>query len=365
MPRQARFPRPCRSVLKLMRTLIHHDGSLGDTLLSLPCFIAINASSSSIHFVGHQHIAELLNEAGYADTFSSADSRYFSSLYTAADERVREFLASFERAFIFTTLNDSPVAANIGTIVPRTRTIAVVPPDGAGIHTAVYRLAQLPAPLQSPPDPVLKLSGMHGNDAQVLLGDAGRVGNRLLVAVHPGSGGRRKCWPLERYFELIARLAKGPRPFFLLFSGPAEEDLKERIDRFVLGRDDAVHVAGGKLTAAASMLSRCDLYVGNDSGFSHLAAAMNCHVLALFGPTDPAVWKPMGSRVEVVSAGYAAPVDLLSVETVYRKAASLLGQSPIPDRLSGGLSLESEHKNGRMALSPVRQKSTLSAAVRQ
>jgi ADP-heptose:LPS heptosyltransferase len=312
-----------------MRTLIHHGGSLGDSLLSLPCIRAIKSSASSIHFIGQRDIAELLNKAGCAATFSSADSADYSSLYTAADERTREFLASFDRAFIFTTLSDSPVAANIGAVVPRTMTIAAVPPEGAGIHTADYRLAQLRLPLHCAPAPVLRLSGMQANNAQRLLGDAGRVGGRLLVAVHPGSGGRRKCWPLERYFELIARLAADPHPFFLLFSGPAEEDVKEQIDRFVLGRNDAVHIAGGKLTAAASLLSQCNLYVGNDSGFSHLAAAVNCRVLALFGPTDPAVWKPVGIHVEVVSAGCASSIDRLSVETVYRKAASLLAQNPV------------------------------------
>ncbi len=313
-----------------MRTLIHHGGSLGDSLLSFPCISAIKANTSSIHFIGQRDIAEILNKGGCAETFSSADSADYSSLYTAADERAREFLASFDRAFIFTTLSDSPVAANIGVVVPRTMTIATVPPEGAGIHAAVYRLAQLRLPLHCAPAPVLRLSGMHEHNAHRLLGGAaGHLGGRLLVAVHPGSGGRRKCWPLDRYFELIARLARDPRPFFLLFSGPAEEDLKEQIDRFVLGRNDAVHIAGGKLSAAASLLSQCNLYVGNDSGFSHLAAAVNCHVLALFGPTDPAVWKPSGIQVEVVSAGCAVPIDRLSVETVYRKAASLIAQNPV------------------------------------
>ncbi len=311
-----------------MRTLIYHGGSLGDSLLSLPCIMAIKADSSTVHFIGQRDIAELLNKAGYAETFSSVDSADYVSLYTATSDHAREFLASFDRAFIFTTLSDSPLAANIGSVIPRTMTIAAIPPQGAGIHAAAYRLAQLSPPLQSSQAPVLRLSGVHENTAQRLCTDAGRSGGRLLVAIHPGSGGRRKCWPLESYFELIARLARDHRLFFLLFSGPAEEDLKERIDRFVLGRHDAVHFAGEEITAAASLLSRCNLYIGNDSGFSHLAAAVNCRVLTLFGPTDPAVWKPAGIHVEVISAGCDVPIDHLSVDPVYRKAALLLAQNP-------------------------------------
>jgi ADP-heptose:LPS heptosyltransferase len=50
----------------------------------------------------------------------------------------------------------------------------------------------------------------------------------------------------------------------------------------------------------AALLARCRLYVGNDSGLTHLAAAVGAETVAVFGPTDPAVWAPRGSRVRVV-----------------------------------------------------------------
>ncbi len=92
------------------------------------------------------------------------------------------------------------------------------------------------------------------------------------VAIHPFSGSAAKNWPLERFHELAARLGM-PVEFF---SGPEQiEDLYE------LG----CRIAGASL------------YVGNDSGITHLAAAVGTPVVALFGPTDPLVWAPRGARV--------------------------------------------------------------------
>jgi heptosyltransferase-3 len=315
---------------KLMKTLIHHGGSLGDTLLSLPSFEAIRKDSSSVHFIGGQDIAGFLNETGWVDTFSCAGSAVNASLYTSADVRARRFLESFDRAFVFTSQDDSPVAATIGAVIPRTRTITAVPPDSADIHVAAYRLAQHSGYERPLLPPTLTLS--LPDDAQELLAEAGCVDGRLPVAIHPGSGGKKKCWPLEKYCELVARIAGDFRPIFLFFSGPAEEQsVKKQIDRFSRSRQDVTHIADGSLRTAASLLSRCSLYIGNDSGFSHLAAATGCRVLALFGPTNPAVWGPLGN-VEIVSAGFPAPIDRIAVDTVFRVAASLLAPGTVLSR---------------------------------
>ncbi len=307
-----------------MKTLIYHGGSLGDTLLSLPCFDAIRKDSSSVHFIGGQDIAGLLNETGWVDSFSCAGSTVNASLYTSADTHARRFLASFDRAFVFTSQADSSVVAAIGSVIPCTRTINAVPPDGEGVHVAACRLAQLTGDALPPLPSTLKRSRMLPDDAQALFAEDGHIDGRLLVAVHPGSGGKKKCWPLEKYFELVARIARDSRSIFLFFSGPAEEQaLKKQIDRFSRSRNDVTHIADGGLLTAASLLSRCGLYIGNDSGFSHLAAATGCCVLALFGPTNPAVWKPLGN-VEIVSAGFPAPIDRIDVDTIFRMAASLL-----------------------------------------
>ncbi len=316
-----------------MKTLVHHDGALGDALLSLPCINAIKADSSSIHFQGRRDVAELLKQTGCADEVSSAGGAAYASLYAEADANARGFLARFDRAFVFTARSDSPLAANIGAVIRRTRVIRTVPPDGAGIPAALYRFAQLfPGPLP-PVFPLLHCPREYLDSARVLIEEAGCAGDRIPIAVHPGSGGTTKRWRLDRYFELVEKLRKSCRPFFLLFSGPAEEpDVKKQIDRFSLRCDDVLHISDRKLIEAASLLSLCGLYIGNDSGFTHLAAAVGCGVIALFGPTDPALWKPAGPRVEVISAGFPGAVDEISAAAVYEKAVSLLAAISVLNR---------------------------------
>jgi ADP-heptose:LPS heptosyltransferase len=111
------------------------------------------------------------------------------------------------------------------------------------------------------------------------------------AALHPGSGSERKNWPIERYRELAHLLErKGLRTVWVL--GPAE--------------DEGCAPAGStvwhspSLVDLAAFLARCELYVGNDSGVTHLAAASGCPTVALFGPSNPAVWGPRGESGRIV-----------------------------------------------------------------
>ncbi len=101
------------------------------------------------------------------------------------------------------------------------------------------------------------------------------------TVIHPFSGSPRKNWPLENFRRLAAVL--GPCRWC---AGP-----EEPLDGAVRFED---------LYDLACWLASARLYVGNDSGITHLAAAVGTPVIALFGPTDPAVWAPRGPRVQVV-----------------------------------------------------------------
>jgi ADP-heptose:LPS heptosyltransferase len=119
-----------------------------------------------------------------------------------------------------------------------------------------------------------------------------------LVALHPGSGGRHKCWPPDRYGRLCDRLtAMGYTP--VLTAGPADEGV---IQAVMAGASAArpVVVDQAPLTHLAGLLTRCRAMMGNDSGITHLAAAVGIPTIALFGPTDPAVWGPRGKTVRIV-----------------------------------------------------------------
>jgi hypothetical protein len=137
-----------------------------------------------------------------------------------------------------------------------------------------------------------------------------RLPERFL-AVHPGSGSPRKNWPADRFSSLIERL-RPPAPW-LVVGGPA--------DRAALapfrGRPDALFAEGLPIRVLGALLSAAGVFVGNDSGVSHLAAAWNAPTVALFGPTDARVWGPEGARVRVVQSA-TGEMGGMSVEEVER-----------------------------------------------
>jgi ADP-heptose:LPS heptosyltransferase len=114
------------------------------------------------------------------------------------------------------------------------------------------------------------------------------------LAIHPGSGSPAKNWPADR-LAALADARGGGRPW-LLVVGPADEEAAAPLCRCA----GALPVRELPVRVLGALLGRAGLYVGNDSGVSHLAAAAGAPTLALFGPTDPAVWSPVGPRVGTV-----------------------------------------------------------------
>jgi hypothetical protein len=137
------------------------------------------------------------------------------------------------------------------------------------------------------------------------------------LALHPGSGSARKNWPGQRFAELADTLA-ADRPF-LVVEGPADGDAGAPLRE----RDGAVVARELPLRTLGALLARAGLYVGNDSGVSHLAAAWGAPTLALFGPTDPVVWAPVGRFVRLLEAP-AGDLDRLEAATVAASAKDAL-----------------------------------------
>ncbi len=129
-------------------------------------------------------------------------------------------------------------------------------------------------------------------------------GERGTVVIHPFSGSKKKNWPLPSYYELAHRLHCRVE----WTAGPEEElDGAHRFE---------------DLGELAAWLRGARLYIGNDSGITHLAAALGVQTLAIFGPTDPAQWAPRGSNVTVVQRD---PLADLKVESVLAAANRLRG----------------------------------------
>ncbi len=136
--------------------------------------------------------------------------------------------------------------------------------------------------------------------------------------IHPGSGSPAKNWPIERFTELGLRLESlGHRVAWI--RGPAEPDAPAGVATFqVIDRPS--------LRALAATLARSRVFIGNDSGVSHLAGAVGAPTLVLFGPTRASVWRPDGPRVHLVPAR-RGKLTSIQVEDVVTAADALARSS--------------------------------------
>jgi ADP-heptose:LPS heptosyltransferase len=128
-----------------------------------------------------------------------------------------------------------------------------------------------------------------------------------VIAIHPGSGGRHKIWPLERCTELLTHLHRlHPGARFLAITGEAEHDsgltsrIREAWSHLPFEPADFL-----SLVELSKKLPQCAAFLGHDSGISHLAATCGVPCFLLFGPTDPAIWSPQGPSIRIVRSGDA------------------------------------------------------------
>jgi len=137
--------------------------------------------------------------------------------------------------------------------------------------------------------------------------------NRVF-AIHPGSGSKKKNWPITKFTEIVEKL-RNTGVDLLLVEGEADIGLIDQIERktgHIFPR-----VSHLPLPVLAGVLRRCRMLIGNDSGIGHLAGITGIPVISLFGPTDPTIWKPLGRNIEVMRFQDA------TVDRVYKKSLIL------------------------------------------
>ena len=146
-----------------------------------------------------------------------------------------------------------------------------------------------------------------------------------LVALAPTANWGPKIWPVERFAALFRALAAGPLPNAVpvVFAGPGEAE-RALAAPLLAALPGAIDLVGSlSLPEVAACLGRAAIFVGNDSGLMHMAAAAGAPTLGLFGPTNAAEYGPAGRRARAVLAGSARMEDL-TVEAVMEAALQIL-----------------------------------------
>lgn len=168
---------------------------------------------------------------------------------------------------------------------------------GPHINQDLHKVEQAAAvmKLRDIPSPMLYFSEKQRAFAQVLIADGGPV-----LGVGPSANWIGKTWPTENFIEIVAWLTAPngvlPGARVAVFAAPGEEDQARPVLESVPPERRIDGIAKGNPGEVAAALARCDLYVGNDSGLMHAAAAANVPTFGVFGPSWPHLYRPWGNH---------------------------------------------------------------------
>jgi heptosyltransferase-2 len=307
-----------------MKILVLRGGALGDFLVTLPALGLLRARwpRSRIELVGHARAAELARPGGLLDAVHSQHEARWAALYgrEPLPAGLQAWLEEFDLVVNFWPDPDGALTAHFPMRTGQQWVTASALPAASpaarhycealrplGLATTDYRtrLSVGKLEIRNPKsETIFQNTGTTQSGTQ----DAKpRTQNPVCIAIHPGSGSPRKNWPVERWAELAGRL-RGQAPL-LIVGGEADTAA-------VAALASCGEVAQNlPLPELAHRLAACRLFLGHDSGVSHLAAAVRTPGVLLFGPTDPAMWAPPGEHVRVIHRG--PELTAISVDTVW------------------------------------------------
>jgi heptosyltransferase III len=289
-----------------VRVLLVRAGALGDLMLLRRAIAALRAAGHEPWLIAPPAAAVLVGAGASELTDLVAwDSPALAALLVGT-------LTATDPLAVRLALTDVVVAytrsAEVLDALRRTcpRVIARDPTPSAG-HASVW-LAEPVRALGADPDPMPPDMLPTAAQQEAARSCLDRL-PRGFLALHPGSGSPAKNWPADRFAAVADRLS--PAEPWLLIEGPADGTAVAPLRAHAR----AVSSTALPLRVLGAVLAGSGLFVGNDSGISHLAAAFGAPVLAMFGPTDPAVWSPVGRRVRTLRSSDGTMAGL-SVEEV-------------------------------------------------
>jgi heptosyltransferase-2 len=297
-----------------VRILVLRGGAIGDFIVTLPVLQKLRTRWPAAHLelIGYPHVAELARVAGLVDRVASLDkaeiARFFS-LRPDFTEAQREYLRSFH--FVISYLHDPDGTVRQNLMAAGARQVLY----GSPLITAGHAIESLLKPLET-----LALYAEDAEQPRLTL-DTEQLGwgrhwlaaHKLtapVLVVHPGSGSLHKNWPFDNFVALLRDLPHTIAPMLIL--GEADAALAPLLARDLPG---VPVLTGCSLLEVAGVLALAAAYLGNDSGITHLAAALGVTVVALFGPSNPEHWAPRGPHVRVIQApdGKTAEITLATV----------------------------------------------------
>jgi heptosyltransferase III len=309
------------------RILVIRGGAIGDFILTLPALKALRDAHPHAHIeiLGYKHIAMLAENRFYAQAVRSIEYGPLSTFFAKNAELPSElaiYFANFDLIVSYLYDPDGILESNL-----RRCGVELLIRGPAKIEKGEHAARQFARPLQELGLAVEDLAAKvypsieDRRHAQEFLRDL----SRPLVVFHPGSGSKKKTWPVENWID-IGNALLGLDDFqgsLIIVSGEADDD-QVRSLRAIWKNERVQFAKHFPLPELAAVFEHAG-FIGHDSGISHLAAAANADCILLFGPSDPEAWAPLNENVQVIR-GADGKIDNIKVAAVEEAMAPLVGR---------------------------------------
>jgi len=266
------------------RILLLHAGALGDVVNTLPAMRALKGAypGAAVSALGNLSVLVLLESCGVVAEALSLDGPGLHSLFAGPplSAPVRESLSSYD--MMVSWIRAPHLIENLMSVCGK---VAVLrqrfPPPSGSPHLTEFMAG-----------PLLDL-GVKTTDFEPRLRlpeevkEAGPSFDGVIV--HPGSGSRLKNFSPAKLAKAAKEISKKTGLPPAVLAGPADREAAAETLSAMSGMSPA-RFEGLSTLELAALLSGASLVLGNDSGVTHLAGALGTPVVAMFGPTDPAVW---------------------------------------------------------------------------
>ena len=280
------------------KILVIHQGALGDVILSFPALRSLKRErDASVALLCKDQVGRMAQESKVVDAHFPVESARFCGLFSSPmSHDVQDFVSDYETIVLigFSQDMEGTIKQHYGGPVYR---ITPRPSVEEESHVAVHLIRQLEARglLRNGESEIAPKTSCFACPA----GDQGKrepPGNLLLI--HPGAGSKRKRWPLENFIKVAAATRRMGLTEVAFVIGPAETDLLPIVMQRARG-EFSVHKVE-KLSQVMALMNISKCFVGNDSGLTHLAAFKGVPTVAVFGPSSPKRWWPIGCDTAVL-----------------------------------------------------------------
>jgi len=291
--------------------LLFRLGGLGDLLAVLPSANLLRRAfpGAALHLVGRRAYGELFRESGVVDAVFSADDAIWMPFFGGAERfpgAARARIAGYDFVLgLFHQAGAETIFAGAGEPAPPIRLLRYDAASGLSVSRYFFdRTAALALALTA------EIASFETCARWPLPAGAAPVRRSGLAVIHPGSGSAKKRWPLERFLAVMRALQRGGRTGVLV-TGEAEEGMEADLRKAIFPPGWR-WVARPPLAELSRLLRSCAVYLGNDSGVTHLAAACGADVIALFRTKFVSAWSPFGKTL-VLSADEVGDISLEEV----------------------------------------------------